>query len=132
MYKDELSLPKSELIAKNLFLCDDRRENYYLVLLEKNKRIDLKLLRKYLGSRRLTFAKDEDLKDVLGLNKGMITPFGVWNDSANRVKVFIDIIFLDKEVGVHPNDNTATIWLNAEILLHMIQQKGNTADWIEI
>lgn len=129
---EKIILPKSELIAKNLFLCDDRQENYYLVLLEKNKRLDLKFLKKYFGSRRLTFTKDEDLKEILGLDKGMVTPFGIWNGSADKVKVFIDTAFCKKEIGIHANDNTATVWLDAGMLLYLIRQHGNIADWIEI
>ena len=72
-----LNLPHKQQIAKNLFLCDDKRAHYYMVVLEQNRQLDLKQLRTRLASRRLTFAPEHDLQDMLCLQKGSVTPFGV-------------------------------------------------------
>ena len=47
--------------------------------------------------------------------------------NACRVQFFLDQAFADAPglIGVHPNDNTATVWLRTEDLLTMIEQHGN-------
>ena len=32
-------------------------------------------------------------------------------------------------VGVHPNDNTATVWMQADDLMKIIQKHGNTVEY---
>lgn len=56
------------------------------------------------------------------------------NDKECRVKFFLDSDFQKEEslLGVHPNDNTATVWLKVTDLIHMIEQHGNTVNVIQI
>ena len=56
-----------------------------------------------------------------------LTELGLLNDEACRVQFFLDQAFADAPglIGVHPNDNTATVWLRTEDLLKMIEQHGN-------
>ena len=122
----------AEVIAKNLFLCDDRRQDYYLVLLQNDKVLNLKSLREQIGSRRLTFANEQELGRILGLTAGGVSPFGIWNDSKRRTTLLVDSFFCGKEIGVHPNDNTVTVWLSADALLDMVRCHGNRAEWIKI
>ena len=62
---DALELPKKERIAKNLYLRDDKRRHYYLVVAEKGKRADLKALRRTISSRPLSFASKEETEKLL-------------------------------------------------------------------
>ena len=59
-----LCLPHSEAIAKNLFLQDDKKRNFYLVTLRGERRADLRRLQQDLGSRKLSFAGGETLSPV--------------------------------------------------------------------
>ena len=63
----EIYLPYPEADAKNLFIRDDKKRNYYLITVKGNKRTDLKAFRQQNGTRPLTFASDQDLMDMLGL-----------------------------------------------------------------
>ena len=45
------------------------------------------------------------------LTPGAVTPFGILNDSEHRVYFYLDREFMNDKIGVHPNDNTATVWL---------------------
>ena len=65
---DALELPKKERIAKNLYLRDDKRRHYYLVVAEKGKRADLKALRRTISSRPLSFASKEETEKLLGVS----------------------------------------------------------------
>lgn len=93
--------------------------------------MDLKAFRREHGTRPLTFASAEDLEALLGLYPGAVTPLGLLNDAACRVKLFIDRDLADGLVGVHPNDNTATIWLRTEDLIRIVREHGNEVELAE-
>jgi len=90
--------------VKNLFVRDDKKKRYFLIVLQKNKRADLKEMRRQLNCRPLSFVSEESLFKYMGLNKGSVTPFGVLNDIDCTVEVVLDKdIFAFKRIGVHPN-----------------------------
>lgn len=123
--KTDISYPESD--AKNLFVRDDKKNNYYLITVKGNKKVDLKRFRKENNTRPLSFASEEDLMKIMHLIPGSVTPFGVLNDYDNKVIVFIDDSFLEEPgiIGVHPNDNTATIWIYTNDLISIIKENGN-------
>lgn len=134
---DEISdaaLPYPKAGAKNLFLRDDKKRNYYLVIVKGDKKIDLKLFREKTNTRPLSFASENELMEIMGLIPGAVTPFGILNDTECKVAVFIDEIFFDqpKLIGIHPNDNTATVWLKTDDLVSIIKNHGNQVHGIQI
>ena len=122
-----IAIPYPGADAKNLFVRDDKKKNYYLITVKDNKRVDLKEFRKQNGTRPLSFASEDDLRAILGLIPGAVTPLGVLNDSEKRVMVFLDEDFLVSPglIGVHPNENTATVWLKTEDLISIVRAHGN-------
>ena len=129
---ETIELPHSEWEAKNLFVRDDKKKNYYLITVKGDKRVNLKEFRKQHGLRALSFASPEELLHIMQLTPGSVTPFGILNDSENRVHFYLDKEFMNDKIGVHPNDNTATVWLNADDLMRLIQENGNEAEFTEI
>jgi Ala-tRNA(Pro) deacylase len=127
----DLHLPDPDVVAKNLFVRDDKKRNYYLLVVEEEKRVDLKSLRTKIGSRPLSFASAQDLDRILNLSAGSVTPFGILNDTERQVNVFVDTFFADKKIGVHPNVNTATVWLDTADLLKMLRDHGNKIEYID-
>ena len=127
----DVALPCPEADAKNLFVRDDKKRNYYLITVKGDKRVDLKAFRKAYGTKSLTFASPEELSAILGLIPGAVTPLGLLNDAACRVKLFIDRDLADGLIGVHPNDNTATIWLRTEDLIRIVREHGNEVELAE-
>ena len=130
--KIEFKYPEYD--AKNLFVRDEKRQNYYLITVKGDKRVDLKLFRKQNNTKPLSFAKEEDLKNIMNLIPGAVTPFGLLNDEESIVHFYLDQDFMngDKIIGVHPNDNTATVWLKVEDLLDIIKEHGNDINVVEI
>ena len=123
----DVEIPYPQADAKNLFVRDNKKQNYYLITVRGNQRVDLKAFRKANGTRPLSFASEEDLTEKMGLQPGSVTPLGVLNDETCSVKVFVDAYFLENDalIGVHPNENTATIWMKTEDLLRIIRAHGN-------
>lgn len=130
----EINIPYPEANAKNLFVRDDKRRNYYLITVKGDKRVDLKEFRQKNNTRSLSFASEKDLMNIMGLIPGSVTPLGILNDTEIKVKVFLDEDFLNAPsiMGVHPNDNTATIWLKTDDLVSMIKEHGNEIEFIKI
>ena len=126
---DAGDLPYPEWGAKNLFVRDDKKRNYYLITMKGNKRVDLKAFRRQRGLRALSFAAAEELFDIMKLIPGAVTPLGILNDAEHRVQVFMDVEFVGNKIGVHPNDNTATVWMQADDLMKIIQKHGNTVEY---
>lgn len=128
----QLNLPHADCIAKNLFVRDDKKKNFYLISVREEKLVDLKNLRETIGSRRLSFASEMDLNEIMGLQKGAVTPFGVLNDNDKRVKVFIDERFRNHLMGIHPNENTMTLWLKTEALIEVIRAHCSSVELINL
>ena len=129
---DSVKLLYPEWDAKNLFVRDDKKRNYYLISVKGDKRVDLKNFRKQLGLRPLSFASADDLMAIMGLTPGSVTPLGILNDIDCKVHFYMDSEFAGNIIGVHPNDNTATIWIQADQLIHLIREHGNEADIVEV
>ena len=55
-------------------------------------------------------------------------------DKDNKVHFYLDKEFTEKDalIGVHPNDNTATVWLKTKDLIEIIEENGNQVNIIEI
>lgn len=124
-----LKLPHPKDIAKNLFLRDDKKQNYYLIVLREDKKADLKKIRSVLAARPLRFASEEDLEAYLGVTTGAVTPFGLLNDRSHKVKACVDKDLKRGLVGVHPNENTATVYLQAKALVELLQEQGADIDF---
>lgn len=130
----EVRLPHPECDAKNLFVRDDKKQNYYLITVKGDKKVDLKAFRRANGLRPLSFASAEELADILKLSPGAVTPLGLLNDTARAVVFCLDREFTDEPrlIGVHPNDNTATVWLSTDDMLDIIRGHGNSVIITEV
>ena len=118
--------------AKNLFVRDDKKRNYYLLTVKGEKKVDLKSFRKENGLRALSFASADDLQAYLGLTPGAVTPLGLLHDEEHAVHFYLDEDFLGHKIGVHPNDNTATVWLAAGDLVRLLQEFGTAVHIVSI
>ena len=143
-----MEMPYPDREAKNLFVRDDKKQNYYLITVCGPKRVQLKEFKKAQGTRRLSFASEEltgagadfiaetveDLKEMLDVLPGSVSPLGLLNNEECNVKLFLDEEFVQGSgiIGIHPNENTATIWMKTEDLLTMIRRHGNEAQVVEL
>ncbi len=131
---EDIDLPYKEADGKNIFVRDDKKRNYYLITIKGDKKINLKKFREKNNTRALSFASDTDLMSIMNLVPGSVTPFGLLNDKELKVQFFIDKEFMNDShiVGVHPNENTATVWLKVEDLLNIIIEHGNQVNIIDL
>ena len=128
----DIVLKYPECDAKNIFVRDDKKRNYYLITIKGDKKIDLKEFKNKYNTRSLSFASETDLMNILGLIPGAVTPLGLLNDKELKVEFYLDSYFKDKLIGVHPNDNTATVWISSSDLIKMIKEHGNKVNIIDL
>ena len=123
---ESLSIPGFDMsrVPKNLFLRDDKKRAYYLVSIENHKTADLKALRHLIESKPLSFASEEDLGRILMLGKGEVTPFGLLNDGEHKAEFIMDSFFSDGVIGIHPNDNSETVFLPSSDLISILSEAG--------
>ncbi len=97
--------------CKNLFL-KDVKARLWLVVAPADRRVDLKSLPGRIGAARLSFGSADLLREVLGVERGSVTPFALINDTAHRVTAVLDTWMMRQPlVNFHPlrNDMTTTI-----------------------
>lgn len=118
--------------AKNLFLHD--KHQLYLVSLVDDKRLDMKELRKTAKTGRLSFAKSDQLTEVLGVTSGAVSLFNLINDHNHQVQVIFDrdLLAQSELIGCHPNDNTKTVILRITDLLHLVSVWGNPVTMMKL
>lgn len=106
--------------SKSLFL-KDKRNNYYLVILEENKHANLKAIVRNAQTTRLSFASAEELQTILQLQPGSVTPFGILYDEACKVTLIVDADLQGKRLLFHPNVNTKTMAISFDDLIRVIE-----------
>ena len=120
---DALKMPADAVICKNLFLRNSNGKQHFLLTVPAATPIDLKQLATSLDSSRLSFALAERLEKYLRLQSGLVSPFGLLNDTSKSI-IFVSSKNLPSSaiIGIHPNDNTATVWLTFGDLLSLLSE----------
>lgn len=129
---DSVELPYPECCSKNLFVRDDKKKNYYLITVKGDKRVDLKNFRKTHNLRQLSFASSEELMLMMKLVPGSVSPFGLLSNEERKITFYLDQEFTGGMIGIHPNDNTATVWMKSEDLVKLIGNHGNIVNIVRI
>jgi Ala-tRNA(Pro) deacylase len=111
--------------CKNLF-CKDEKGVLWLIVALEDAIINLKAAPAKIGSKRLTFGKPELLMEVLGVEPGSVTPFGLINDTTNRITVILDEAMMRQTpLNYHPLKNDATTSITPEDLIAFIKSCGH-------
>ena len=118
---------------KNLFLRNKKTDEYYLVTIPSEKRLDLKAFRKLIGAPKIRFAPPEALIDILGLTPGAVSPLGLVNDANHRAVFILEKELWDaEELCAHPNVNTATLQMKNKYFRKFVKATGTEVRLIEM
>jgi Ala-tRNA(Pro) deacylase len=111
--------------CKNLF-CKDEKGVLWLIVALEDAVINLKAAPAKIGSKRLTFGKPELLMEVLGVEPGSVTPFGLINDTSQRTNVILDAAMMGEALlNYHPLKNDATTAISSGDLIRFITSCGH-------
>lgn len=107
-------------IRKNLLLTPRNRSAFYLLAMPDDLPFRTADFSKIIGSSRLSFATEEDLRDLLGVQIGSASVLGLMNDTEHRVTLAMERRVADAEwFGCHPCRNTSSLRLKTSDLLHV-------------
>lgn len=113
-------------IRKTIIVCNEKKTQFYLVVLPAEKRFDSKVFRDKMGCSRVSFASAESMEKVLGVVPGSATVMSVINDTDNIVKVAIDKEVADSEYfACNTGENTKHIKIKTEDLLEVFLPNVN-------
>lgn len=119
--------------CKNLFLYDKKSDKYFLVVMLEDKKAHSNTIRKQVKASRLIFGTEEELKELLGVTPGSVSPLGIIHDRAKRVTVLIDEDLPKCErVCFHPNINTATLVLSYSDFEKYVHWCGNEYQFVRV
>lgn len=121
-------------ICKNLFLCNQQKTVFYLLLMPADKPFKTKVLSKELGIARLSFGDEEKLLEYLNLTPGSVSAAGLIFDAEHKVRLLIDRALLDEEhFGCHPAINTATAAFSTKDLLEkFLPATGHIPTYVDL
>ena len=75
---------------------------------------------------KLTFATEQELKEILNLTPGSVTPLGIINDSKNLVTICLDHQLIKSTILIHPNINTKTVAVKTEDLIRLLEYENHS------
>ncbi|CAH0129812.1 MULTISPECIES: prolyl-tRNA synthetase associated domain-containing protein [Roseomonadaceae] len=112
--------------TKNLLL-KDKKGRLFLVVAHEDSVFDLKTLHARVGGQgRLGFATPEQVRGLLGVDPGAITPFGLINDTEQAVVPVIEAALLAAEwLNFHPLEQTGSTSIRPDDLLSFVRACGH-------
>lgn len=116
---------KEGVRTKTLFLNNRKKSAYYLVILDDTKRLDMKKLGEIINEKGIQFGSSENLMKKMSLTPGVVSLFGLLNNSEHDIKVCLDEEMLsEKFVSFHANDNSKTIFISTDDMYRFITLLG--------
>jgi|SRR3989344_1691020 len=107
---DRLCPPMPGVHTKQLLMRDKKGKRHVLLIVMHDKKVDIRELGKILEAKDLSFASPERLKNLLGVEPGSVTPFGLLFDRDHKVEVIMDSDAWEvRSFRFHPLVNTATL-----------------------
>jgi Ala-tRNA(Pro) deacylase len=112
--------------SKNLFV-KDKKGRFFLITAKDETAIDLRRAHEAIGaSGRLSFGSGDQLRELLGVEPGSVTPFAVANDRDGRVTMILDANLMEHErVNFHPLVNSMTTGVSRDDLVKFLRATGH-------
>lgn len=118
--ESSVKLPE-KVPVKTLLLTDEKKQQVWMVAMRGLNRLDMKSLARACGVKKLQFVRPERVEEMVGVRPGSVSIFGLLHPGAETMQVLLDeSLMQEPELGFHPNDNTATVFLKPEYVLKII------------
>lgn len=119
--------------TKTMFLTNKKKRNFYLVIMDDAKRLDMDVFKEIVEEKQIKMASAETLNDKMMLPPGVVSPFGLLNNKDKDIQVYFDQEIVSEErMSFHPNTNEKTIFVNTEDLFTFLKAIGYEAHVINL
>jgi Ala-tRNA(Pro) deacylase len=98
--------------VKSLLLNNKKKTQFYMVVLEDEKRLDSSIIRKSFWEPKVSFISEERMKEKIWVTPGHVSPFALINNEEKDIKVIMDSELKWQELWFHPGRNDNTVVLN--------------------
>ena len=111
--------------TKTMFLTNKKKRNFYLVIMDDAKRLDMDIFKDIVEEKQIKIASAETLNDKMMLPPGVVSPFGLLNNKDKDIHVYFDQEIVSEErMSFHPNTNEKTIFIKTEDLFTFLKVTG--------
>ena len=111
--------------TKTMFLTNKKKRNFYLVIMDDAKRLDMDVFKDIVEEKQIKMASAETLNDKMMLPPGVVSPFGLLNNKDKDIHVYFDQEIVSEErMSFHPNTNEKTIFINTQDLFTFLKEIG--------
>lgn len=119
--------------TKTIFLTNKKKRNFYLVIMDDAKRLDMDVFKEFVEEKQIKMASAETLNDKMMLLPGTVSPFGLLNNRDKDIQVYFDQEIVSEErMCFHPNTNEKTIFIQTEDLFSFLKEIGFEPHVIEL
>ncbi|MCY7032311.1 MULTISPECIES: prolyl-tRNA synthetase associated domain-containing protein [Streptococcus] len=118
--------------TKTMFLTNKKKTQYYLLIMDDKKRLDMDNFKVQVGADRIRMASLDSLAEKMSLPAGTVSPFGLLNNEEKDVQVYFDKEIIGEErMTFHPNTNEKTIFVSTRDLFKFLQDLGYSYQVLE-
>lgn len=111
--------------TKSMFLTNRKKTQYYLLIMDDKKRLDMNDFKIQVGADRIRMASLNSLAEKMNLPAGTVSPFGLLNNEEKDIQVYFDKEIINEErMTFHPNTNEKTIFISTQDLFKFLQDLG--------
>ena len=119
--------------TKSMFLTNRKKTQYYLLIMDDKKRLDMDDFKVKVGADRIRMASLASLAEKMNLPAGTVSPFGLINNEEKDIHVYFDKEIIDEErMTFHPNTNEKTIFVSTTDLFKFLQDLGYSYQVLEL
>ena len=119
--------------TKTMFLTNKKKRNFYLVIMDDAKRLDMDVFKEIVEEKQIKMASAETLNEKMMLPPGVVSPFGLLNNKDKDIHVYSDQEIVSEErMSFHPNTNEKTIFINTQDLFTFLKEIGYEPHVIEL
>ena len=113
--------------TKSMFLTNKKKTQYYLLIMDDKKPLDMDDFKVQVGANRIRMASLDSLAEKMNLPAGTVSPFGLLNNEEKDIHVYFDKDIVSEDVMTfHPNTNEKTIFIKTQDLFRFLESIGFT------
>ena len=119
--------------TKSMFLTNRKKTQYYLLIMDDKKRLDMDDFKVQVGADRIRMASLDSLAEKMTLSAGTVSPFGLLNNEEKDILVYFDKDIVSEDImAFHPNTNEKTIFIKSKDLFRFLESIGFTYKFLTL
>lgn len=119
--------------TKSMFLTNKKKTQYYLLIMDDQKSLDMDLFKGLVSANRIRMASLDSLAEKMSLSAGTVSPFGLLNNPERDIQIYFDKDIVSEDIMTfHPNTNEKTIFVATRDLFKFLTYLGYDYQILEL